>query len=86
LFHRVQARRARSDSPTANRLDPVGLMGFRRCRAEPDVDAALTRQRRGVGTSVFYETRFTPGGCHVPSPAGSIEGASLFGQYNRKTR
>jgi hypothetical protein len=28
----------------------------------------------------FYETRFTPDGCHVPSPGGKIEGASVFGQ------
>jgi hypothetical protein len=28
----------------------------------------------------FYETRFTPGGCHVPSPAGKTEGGSVFGQ------
>jgi hypothetical protein len=26
------------------------------------------------------------GGCHVPSPTGSMEGASLFGQYRRMTR
>jgi hypothetical protein len=24
-----------------------------------------------------------PGGCHVPSPAGRIDGASVFGQYKR---
>jgi hypothetical protein len=28
----------------------------------------------------FYATRFMPGGCHVPSPGGKIEGASVFGQ------
>ncbi len=35
---------------------------------------------------VFYETCFTPGGCHVPSPAGRIEGGVGFGQYRRITR
>ncbi len=34
---------------------------------------------------ICYPT-FIPGGCHVPSPAGNIEGASLFGQYRRITR
>jgi hypothetical protein len=28
----------------------------------------------------LYATRFMPGGCHVPSPGGKIEGASVFGQ------
>jgi hypothetical protein len=28
----------------------------------------------------FYETRFMPGGCHVPSPTGRIEGGVVFGQ------
>jgi hypothetical protein len=28
----------------------------------------------------FYVTRFTPGGCHVPSPTGRIEGGVDFGQ------
>jgi hypothetical protein len=29
---------------------------------------------------LFYETRFIPGGCHVPSPGGKIDGGSVFGQ------
>lgn len=33
-----------------------------------------------------YATRFMPGGCHVPSPGGKIEGASVLGQYRRITR
>jgi hypothetical protein len=33
----------------------------------------------GAGT-VFYDTRFTPGGFQVPSPAGRIEGGVSFGQ------
>lgn len=37
-------------------------------------------------TCVFYETCFTPGGCHVPSPGGRIEGDVGFGQYRRITR
>lgn len=37
-------------------------------------------------THSFYETRFTPGGCHVPSPAGRIDGGVVFGQYRRITR
>jgi hypothetical protein len=28
----------------------------------------------------------TAGGCHVPSPAGNMDGASVFGQYRRMTR
>jgi hypothetical protein len=28
----------------------------------------------------FYETRVTPGGCHVPAPAGKIDGCVVFGQ------
>jgi hypothetical protein len=28
----------------------------------------------------LYAIRFMPGGCHVPSPGGKIEGASVFGQ------
>lgn len=43
---------------------------------------ALERRK----TFVFYETRFTPGGCHVPSPAGKIEGEVGVGQYRRITR
>jgi hypothetical protein len=33
----------------------------------------------------FYETRFMPGGFHVPSLGGRIEGGSVFGQYSRNT-
>lgn len=33
-----------------------------------------------------YFATWMPGGCQVPSPAGSIEGASVFGQYRRITR
>ena len=29
---------------------------------------------------LFYETRFIPGGCHVPSPAGRTDGGVVFGQ------
>jgi hypothetical protein len=42
--------------------------------------AAFVCRARGRFPSWFYETRFTPGGCHVPSPGGRIEGASVFGQ------
>jgi hypothetical protein len=34
----------------------------------------------------FYETCFTPGGCHDPSPGGRMDGASVFGQYRRIMR
>jgi hypothetical protein len=27
---------------------------------------------------LFYATSFMPGGCHVPSPGGKIEGGSVF--------
>lgn len=30
-----------------------------------------------VGT---YAIRLMPGGCHVPEPAGRIDGAAVFGQ------
>lgn len=35
---------------------------------------------------VFYDTFFTLGGCHVPWPAGRIDGGVGFGQYSRITR
>ena len=37
-----------------------------------------SRGSRGPGGG--YETRFTPGGCHIPSPAGRIDGGVVFGQ------
>jgi hypothetical protein len=27
-----------------------------------------------------------PGGCHVPSPGGKMDGGSTFGQYKRITK
>ncbi len=33
-----------------------------------------------------YCTRFSPGGFHVPSPAGRIDGGVSFGQYSRITK
>ena len=33
-----------------------------------------------------HDACFTAGGCHVPSPGGRIEGASVFGEYRRITR
>jgi hypothetical protein len=45
--------------------------------------AANNRLRIEVASGAVgrvYETRFTPGGCHVPSPAGRIEGGVVFGQ------
>ena len=32
-----------------------------------------------------YWATWMAGGCHVPPPGGKIEGASVFGQYNRMT-
>lgn len=40
---------------------------------------AATLRKRGKSFA-SYEIRFTPGGCHVPSPAGKIEGCVGFGQ------
>lgn len=40
--------------------------------------AAVPEQSSAI--RAFYETRFTPGGCHVPLPGGRIEGGSVFGQ------
>jgi hypothetical protein len=48
--------------------------------------SAIGRGRRHVPkvpkavTQVVYETRFMPGGGHVPSPGGRIEGGAVFGQ------
>ena len=40
-----------------------------------------------VGTScVVYDIGLTPGGRHVPSPGGKIEGGAGLGQYRRITR
>ena len=33
-----------------------------------------------AGLSHFYAACFNPGGCHVPSPAGRIDGGVVFGQ------
>jgi hypothetical protein len=33
-----------------------------------------------------HDTCFTAGGCHVPSPAGRIDGGVSLGQYKRITR
>ena len=35
---------------------------------------------------VLYLAATSAGGCHVPSPAGRIDGGSVFGQYRRMTR
>ena len=35
---------------------------------------------------VALRTRLIPGGCQVLSPAGRIEGGSVFGEYSRNTR
>jgi hypothetical protein len=37
------------------------------------------RKRACARRAWFYETRFTAGGSHVPSPAGRIDGAVVFG-------
>lgn len=41
----------------------------------PALDAAGSRTRE-----LRYDTRFTPGGCQVPAPAGRIDGGVVFGQ------
>jgi len=38
---------------------------------------------RSTAASDLYETRLKPGGLHVPSPAGRIDGDVVFGQYSR---
>jgi chromate transporter len=38
------------------------------------------RQIVGAATVIRYDTRFTPGGFQVPSPAGRIDGGVSFGQ------
>ena len=39
----------------------------------------------GIARPVGYCTSWMAGGCQLPLPAGRIEGASIFGQYRRKT-
>jgi hypothetical protein len=40
----------------------------------------MGQQRTRVEVARSYETRFTAGGFHVPSPAGRIDGGVVFGQ------
>jgi hypothetical protein len=40
----------------------------------------LRRHLRSFPCSAAHQTRFTPGGFHVPSPGGRIDGGSDFGQ------
>lgn len=64
---------ARSRAASAARASCRQRENWRRYRKEPGDGEADE-------TFVFYETRFTPGGCHVPAPAGKIDGAVGFGQ------
>jgi hypothetical protein len=50
--------------------------------------SGATRQPRVEAFMVWitYCATLIPGGCHVPWPAGRMEGASVFGQYSRITR
>ena len=41
----------------------------------------LPRPFAGLQSPVgIYDTRFTPGAFHVPSPTGRIDGGAVFGQ------
>src|SRR5258708_39661146 len=40
----------------------------------------------GLGAWCYYFAFTMPGGFQVPSPAGGIEGASVFGRWRRLTR
>lgn len=70
-------------------LSRAGAIYYDRCvriLGDVDLSAEVVRSVAGScneetnGSGVFYETRFTLGGCHVPFPAGRMDGASVFGQ------
>jgi hypothetical protein len=48
-----------------------------------DIEAAPYRHRR---SHYRYFDATIPGGFHVPSPAGKIDGGESFGQYKRITK
>ena len=56
---------------SGHHCDATPIPWVRQSLGIPDAEAAI---------SCSYETRITPGGFHVPSPAGKIDGGSAFGQ------
>jgi hypothetical protein len=80
-FGAFQRRMSKSASDPKRTLHP-----FNQPRA---LEEGLQRGARALTwplSGSFYATRFIPGGCHVPSPGGRIEGGSVFGQYSRNTK
>ena len=53
--------------------------GFKEEQPQPQAAGVFLYSFVPLSVSL-YATRFMPGGCHVPSPGGKIEGASVFGQ------
>lgn len=37
-------------------------------------------RKRTLRSAAVYDSRFKPGGCHVPVPTGKIDGGVVFGE------
>jgi hypothetical protein len=66
------AKRTSLESAPRTAFDPAEVI--------PAMSLQTIIRREAPDAGVFYETCFTPGGRHVPSPGGRIEGGMGFGQ------